>query len=110
MATRRNRYGAAANRTEAPRVEAPPPVRTDPIRVTLDLSPRQHRDLKQWCNRAAIEGDLPQVALAPVLRILGDLLTGDTDNPGLADALDRAVRQELARAAAETTTPRVRRH
>ncbi|MGW8558151.1 hypothetical protein [Streptomyces tubercidicus] len=58
---------------------APRSVRTDPIRVTLDLSPADHRALKRWCNSAAVELDLSQVPLAPVLRILGKELVDDPD-------------------------------
>lgn len=54
-------------------------IRTEPIRVTLDLKPKQHAELKRWCNGAAVDTGLPEVALAPVLRILGELLTDPTD-------------------------------
>jgi hypothetical protein len=108
---RRDRYGAAANRTEAPRTQAPAPVRTDPIRVTLDLSPRQHRELKAWCNAVAVEAGLPQVALAPVLRILGEVLASeDPDDPDLTDALRAVVKHELEKAAQDAALGRPRRH
>ncbi|MFD0078899.1 hypothetical protein ACFVIY_41790 [Streptomyces sp. NPDC127166] len=73
---RRNRYAAAASQTPAaPREpEAAKKVRTEPIRVTLDLSPSQHRALKRWCNQAAADHDLSQVPLARVLRLLGEEL------------------------------------
>ncbi|MDQ1041767.1 hypothetical protein [Streptomyces sp. V4I2] len=95
MSTRRNRYGAAADRTKkipkAPDASTAR-VRTEPIRVTLDLKPRQHAELKRWCNGAAVDTGLPEVALAPVLRILGELLV---ENEELAEQ----VRAELIKRA-----------
>ncbi|MFE0654463.1 hypothetical protein ACFVZH_38630 [Streptomyces sp. NPDC059534] len=80
---RRSRYAAAASQQPtAPRAtEAAQKVRTEPIRVTLDLSPTQHRALKRWCNQAAADHDLSQVPLARVLRLLGEELV---DNDALA--------------------------
>lgn len=96
MATaRRNRYGVAADRrTKVPKAPeaSTARVRTDPIRVTLDLSPKQHKELKRWCNGAAADLDLSAVALAPVLRLLGEELL---QNPELADT----IRAELKRQA-----------
>ncbi|GGZ30484.1 hypothetical protein [Streptomyces nitrosporeus] len=63
---------------------APPSVRTKPVRVTLDLAPGDHRDLKRWCNQTAVALDLSQVPLAPVLRLLGQELLA---NPALADRI-----------------------
>lgn len=108
--TRRNRYGAAARREAAPRDALAPAVRTDPIRVTLDLSPAQHRKLKAWCNSAAVELELSQVALAPVLRILGELLTdGAPDTPGLSEPLRASVRRMLQQQSEEAAATRTRR-
>ncbi|MEU3620741.1 hypothetical protein ABZ725_52210 [Streptomyces sp. NPDC006872] len=95
--TRRNRYGVAADRTK--KVPKAPDastarVRTEPIRVTLDLKPKQHAELKRWCNGAAVDTGLPEVALAPVLRILGELLV-DTKDKTLAER----VRAELIKRA-----------
>lgn len=108
--SRRSRYSAATRR-EAPAREAPAPaVRTDPIRVTLDLSPAQHRALKAWCNATAVDLELPQVALAPVLRILGELLTqGSPSASGLQEPLQAAVRRALQDQAAGQQHTR-RRH
>jgi hypothetical protein len=111
MARRGNPFDAAADRSAAPRAKPAARVRTDPIRVTLDLSPRQHRELKAWCNAAAVQAGLPTVALAPVLRILGDLLAnGDPDAPGLQDPLQDAVKRGLERQATEAEQARSRRH
>lgn len=83
---RRTDYGKAADRT-AP-VQKPADAsaraairapRTDPIRVTLDLEPAQHKALKRWCAMTTIDADLTNVSLASVLRILGDLLVSDDD-------------------------------
>lgn len=72
---KKNSYDRAARRTtQGPSAPIP---RVKPIRVTLDLTPRQHRQLKRWCNAAAVELDLAEVKLAPVLRILGDQLIND---------------------------------
>ena len=101
----RTNYAAAAARNPVSPTTAPPPtdqaqtpvvpvrdakspraanrpaqrerVRTAPIRVTLDLPPADHAALKRWCNRAAVTADLPGVALAPVLRLLGAELLRD---------------------------------
>ncbi|MFJ7200944.1 MULTISPECIES: hypothetical protein [unclassified Streptomyces] len=53
-------------------------VRSDPIRVTLDLKPENHRALKRWCNQAAADLDLSQLPLAVVLRLLGEELIRST--------------------------------
>ncbi|NQE72683.1 MULTISPECIES: hypothetical protein [Nocardia] len=65
-------------------------LRTTPIRVTLDLKPKAHQDLKRWCNNAAVATGLPDVPLAPVLRILGEILV-DPKNQELSER----VKQEL---------------
>ncbi|MGW9441163.1 hypothetical protein [Streptomyces sp. NPDC055607] len=94
--SRRDRYAkASSQRPAGPRgAEAAPKVRTDPIRVTLDLSPAQHRNLKRWCNQAAADHDLPQVALARVLRLLGEELVED-------EALAKRIGKRLVQLAAE---------
>ncbi|MFJ8301745.1 hypothetical protein ACIQ9R_38410 [Streptomyces sp. NPDC094447] len=93
---RRNRYAQAGSQAPAaPRAtEAAKKVRTEPIRVTLDLSPTQHRALKRWCNQAAADHDLSQVALARVLRLLGEELVQD-------DALSSRIGKRLVEMAAE---------
>ncbi|MGW1935011.1 hypothetical protein [Streptomyces sp. NPDC001919] len=78
---RRSRYAqASSQKPAAPRApEAAARVRTEPIRVTLDLSPTQHRALKRWCNAAAADLDLSQVPLSRVLRLLGEELVESED-------------------------------
>lgn len=108
---RRTDYRAAANRDRAtPPKAAKDRVRAEPVRVTLDLSPRQHGELKKWCAQAVIDTGLRSVPLAPVLRILADILTNGTDDdPGLKPALHAAVTAELERQAAETDGLRIPR-
>lgn len=104
---KRTDYRAAADRSAATPVLRP---RTDPIRVTLDLQPAQHAGLKAWCNMAAVEAGLPRVDLAPVLRILGDLLTkGDDEAPELQQLIKDAVNRALHQQANEAAQARMRR-
>lgn len=112
MARKGNPFDAAADRTSAPRDVAPAPrVRTEPIRVTLDLSPRQHRALKRWCAQAAVDLDLPQVPLVAVLRSLGELLTdGDPEYRGVQEPVIEAVKRALLRQATDAEEARTRRH
>ena len=45
-------------------------IRSKPVRVTLDLSPELYRHLARWADAAAIELDVPRVALADALRAM----------------------------------------
>jgi hypothetical protein len=45
-------------------------IRSKPVRVTLDLSPELYRQLTQWTDAAAIELDVPRVALADAMRAM----------------------------------------
>lgn len=76
---------AAARRTEP---GAPPAgqtaIRTKPVRVTLDLSPELYRQLTQWTDSAAVELDVPRIALADAMRAM---IRVTTENP--AEVLDR---------------------
>ena len=61
-ATRRTEPGAApAGRTA---------IRSKPVRVTLDLSPELYRQLARWADTAAVELDVPRVALADMVRAM----------------------------------------
>ncbi|MFJ4343647.1 MULTISPECIES: hypothetical protein [unclassified Streptomyces] len=92
---RRTDYSKTASEGErTPTVQTS--IRTLPIRVTLDLKPKAHAQLKSWCNAAAVDTGLPDVALAPVLRILGELLV-DPKNTELAER----VKAELVSRAAQ---------
>lgn len=64
--------------------------RTRPVRVTVELSPMEHKALRQWCAQTSAELDLPVVAGAEVFRVLLSLMRTD---PSMADA----VRAELER-------------
>jgi hypothetical protein len=62
---------AAARRTEP---GAPPAgrtaIRSKPVRITLDLNPELYRQLTQWADAAAIELNVPRVALADAMRAM----------------------------------------
>jgi hypothetical protein len=64
--------------------------RTRPVRVTVELSPMEHKALRQWCAQTSADLDLPVVAGAEVFRALLSLMRSD---PGMADQ----VRAELER-------------
>lgn len=61
-------------------------VRTRPVRLTVDMPPPLHRDLKRWANEAAAELDVADVPAAAVIRVLVGRLVDGAD-PGLADAV-----------------------
>jgi hypothetical protein len=61
-ATRRTEPGASpAGRTA---------IRSKPVRVTLDLSPELYRQLARWADTAAVELDVPRVALVDAVRAM----------------------------------------
>jgi len=64
--------------------------RTRPVRVTVELSPMEHKALRQWCAQTSADLDLPVVAGAEVFRALLSLMRSD---PEVADQ----VRAELER-------------
>lgn len=64
--------------------------RTRPVRVTVELSPMEHKALRQWCAQTSADLDLPLVAGAEVFRALLSLMRTD---PAVAEA----VRAELSR-------------
>jgi hypothetical protein len=66
------------------------PPRTRPVRVTVELSPVEHRALRTWCAETSADLDLPLVAGAEVLRVLLHLMQTDA-------ALADAVRADLER-------------
>ena len=45
-------------------------IRSKPVRITLDLSPELYRQLTEWTQSAAIELDVPRVALADAVRAM----------------------------------------
>jgi hypothetical protein len=80
-----------AAETSQPSAASPHRVpRTRPVRVTVELSPMEHKALRQWCAVTSAELDLPVVAGAEVFRALLSLMR---DDPKMADQ----VRAELER-------------
>lgn len=59
-------------------------IRSKPVRITLDLSPELYRQLTQWTDAAAVELDVPRIALADAMRAM---IRVATENP--AEVLDR---------------------
>lgn len=69
MASALDRLNAATARRETaadpdavrddPQVPRPRPVRTDPVRGTVDLSPAHHDQLGIWMDEASVELGLP---------------------------------------------------
>ncbi len=88
----------AANRGSgepAPDAPAAPPAapRSRPARLTLDLTPVQHRALTVWCSDTAYELGLTKVPATSVLRLLVGQLTSD---PELAARIRALIPAELA--------------
>jgi len=82
----------AANRGSsepAPGVPAAPPAapRSRPIRLTLDLSPVQHREFTRWCADAAYELGLSKVPATSVIRLLIGQLASDPELAARVHAL-----------------------
>ena len=71
---------AALSRTEpGGRVAGRTAIRSRPVRITLDLSPELYRQLTQWTQSAAIELDVPRVALADAVRAMIRVTTESPD-------------------------------
>jgi hypothetical protein len=85
-AQRKAQMAAAAARRSEP--DAPPAgrtaIRSKPVRVTVDLSPELYRELTQWADSAAVELDVPRIALADAMRAM---IRVAAENP--AEVLDR---------------------
>jgi hypothetical protein len=77
---RKAQMAAAATRRTEP--GAPPAgqtaIRSKPVRITLDLNPELYRQLTQWADAAAIELNVPRVALADAMRAM---IRVTTENP-----------------------------
>lgn len=62
---------AALSRTEpGARPAGRTAIRSKPVRITLDLSPELYRQLTRWTHSAAIELDVPRLALADAVRAM----------------------------------------
>jgi hypothetical protein len=59
-------------------------IRSEPVRITVDLSPELHRQLTSWADAAAVTLDVPRVSLADAVRAM---IRVAADNP--EDVLDR---------------------
>jgi hypothetical protein len=82
--------GAGAPEQPDARDAEPRVPRTRPVRVTVELSPMEHKRLRRWCAETSADLDLPVVAGAEVFRALLNLMH---DHPEVAEQ----VRVELAR-------------
>jgi hypothetical protein len=69
---RKAQMAAAAARRSAPAARPPgrTAIRSKPVRITLDLSPELYRQLTEWAAAAAIELNVPRVALADAMRAM----------------------------------------
>jgi hypothetical protein len=90
MTTQRERQkaqmAAAAGRRAAPdaRPAGRTAIRSEKVRITLDLTPEQYRQLTAWASAAAVSLDVPRVSLADAVRAM---IRVAADNPD--DVLDR---------------------
>ena len=48
------------------------------VRITIDLSPEQHRALARWLASAAVAADVPRVTAADAIRSMIRATTTDT--------------------------------
>lgn len=83
---------AAGRRTEPGALPAGrTAIRSKPVRITLDLNPELYRQLIQWADAAAVELNVPRVALADAMRAM---IRVTTENPD--EVLER-LRRDRAR-------------
>jgi hypothetical protein len=95
LTARATRAAKRGSDEPAPDAPAAPPAgpRARPARLTLDLSPVQHRALTVWCSDTAYELGLTKVPATSVLRLLVGQLTSD---PELAARIRALIPAELA--------------
>jgi hypothetical protein len=90
LSTQRQQRKAGMAAAAARRAEpgAPPAgrtaIRSDPVRITLDLSPELYRQLTEWAHAAAVTLGVPRVTLAEAVRTM---IRVAADNPD--EVLDR---------------------
>jgi len=53
------------------------------VRITIDLSPEQHRALARWLASAAVAADVPRVTAADAIRSMIRATTTDTTVTGV---------------------------
>ena len=70
---------AATRRTEPDAGAGKTAIRSKPVRITLDLSPELYRELTRWAHSAAIELDVPRIALADAVRAMIRVTTESPD-------------------------------
>lgn len=70
------------------------PVRTKPVRITVDLSPLDHRHFRQHREALADQLGLPTLPAAVVIRAL---LTELAEQPELASTIRNRIAAEIAR-------------
>jgi hypothetical protein len=71
---------AALRRTEpGARPAGRTAIRSKPVRITLDLRPELYRELTRWAHSAAVELDVPRVALADAMRAMIRVSTESPD-------------------------------
>jgi hypothetical protein len=77
---RKAQMAAAAARRSQPdaRPAGQTAIRSKPVRITLDLSPELYRQLTRWADSAAVELDVPRIALADAVRAM---IRVTADNP-----------------------------
>ena len=66
-------------------------IRSKPVRITVDLSPELYRQLTRWADLAAVELDVPRVALADAMRAM---IRVTAENP---DGVLERLRRDRAR-------------
>ena len=78
---RKAQMAAAAAPRPPPAAQPPgrPAQRAQPGPLTLDLSPELYRQLTRWADEAAVELDVPRVALADAVRAMIRIAA---DDPG----------------------------
>jgi hypothetical protein len=75
------RMAAAASRRAQP--DAPRPgrtaIRSEKVRITLDLSPELYRQLTMWVDSAAVTLGVPRISLADAMRAMIRVTADDPD-------------------------------
>lgn len=93
--TRRPNMAVAAARRITP--DAPVPgqtaVRVKPVRITVDLTPADYRQLREWAESAAADLDLPKLAIADVVRAMITVVSVDS---GIGAEVRERIRQARA--------------